>query len=100
LPATRREEDDHVVDSLWLALILRTETILAARRSPWRACLVKGELRSTAPWRGGRGCAREQPETSREREWRRKGLGLGYRAGFIEKGALGRPSDEALGNGR
>jgi hypothetical protein len=95
-----QEEEHHVVGSERLASILRTETIQAARRSHWRACLVKGELRSTAPWRGGRGCAREQPETSREREWRRKGLGLGYRVGFIEKGAFRRPSDEALGNGR
>jgi hypothetical protein len=68
LLATRREEDGHVVDSLRLALILHTETIQAARRSHWRACLVKGELRSTAPWRGGCGWAREHPETSRERE--------------------------------
>jgi hypothetical protein len=52
LPVTVQEDEDRVVGSERLAFILLAETILAVRRSRWRAFLVEGELQSTAPWRG------------------------------------------------
>jgi hypothetical protein len=44
LPVTVQEDEDRVVGSERLALILLAETILAVRRSQWRAFLVEGEL--------------------------------------------------------
>jgi hypothetical protein len=49
-PETVHDEEDDVFCSGQIALILRSETTLPARRSRWRAWLVEEELQSMAPW--------------------------------------------------